>query len=106
VSVLDEIDALAAAGKINSVTLWRRKDGWQANVQSADTGGWTCLTRDTPSEGLAAVLALKPVCDKYDRDNRLAKPVEPYDDEMLAPPAVDEPPLSDLMETEEAGVFD
>jgi hypothetical protein len=84
--MIAQLDDLAGRGALAGVSLSRVGDLWEARLQSAVTGGWAVLRKATPSEALAAVLALNPVCEAYDITHGLAKPVP-------AP-------------TDEAGVFD
>lgn len=39
-----------------SLTLHRLRDGWQANLQTEDGGGWRVAIGSTPSEALCAAL--------------------------------------------------
>lgn len=100
---IEKIDALAKAGKFYGFSIWPSHGGYQVNLATSAPNNWRVRTTDTPSEGIDLVCAM----DYMDENVFATK--EP---EMLAPPAVDEPPLPDewLTETEiahaEAGIFD
>lgn len=93
-----KLDALHEAGKFYGLTIWPTKDGYQVNLATTSKNNWRVRRADVPSEGLALVLGM----DFMDDDGRPRTSTQLLgEDEMLAPPAVDEPPLPD-----DAGIFD
>jgi len=88
VNALEQLDALAAERRIGSVTLCRVGDMWQAGVHSAVTGGYSVLRKPTPSVALAAVFELLPICEAYDKQHGLAKPVEEKPEQTAEPAGV------------------
>lgn len=62
---LDEaITRAAREGRLHTLTLWRTREGWQANAKTPE-GGWCCITTDDPAAGLLrAVSGL--TTDKHD----------------------------------------
>lgn len=70
-----KLDERFARGDLKGFTLWKTPNrGYQANLQSADTGAWRVRTADTPSEAIALVLDMDFV-DEIDRAAGLAAPV-------------------------------
>lgn len=106
--MLAKLDALHAAGNFHGLTIWPWKGGFQVSLSTTAANSWRIRFEKSPSEGLAAVLEV----DELNNDglpmpwplNRTRVASEPA---MLAPPAVDEPPIEELIaETEAAGIFD
>jgi hypothetical protein len=99
--MIAKIDALHAAGKFYGLTIWPTANGYQVNLATTSKNNWRIRRSDTPSEGLALVLDMDFMDDDLPRT-----PAELLgEEEILAPPAVDEPPLPDEVH-EEAGIFD
>jgi hypothetical protein len=103
--MIARLDALHAAGKFFGLSIWPAKGGYQVNLATSSKNNWRVRRAETPSEGLALVLGM----DFMDDDGLSRSPAallgEP---EMLAPPAVDEPPLEDYPEDSPngTGIFD
>lgn len=96
--ILAKLDALHEAGKFYGMSIWPTKDGYQVSLATTSKTNWRIRRSDTPSEGLALVLAMDFMDNGVSEDGR-----EP---EMLAPPDVDEPPLPDELHEDEPGIFD
>lgn len=95
--IIAKIDALHESGKFFGLTIWPTRGGYQANVATTSRSNWRVRTAGTPSEALALVLGMDFM------DNGVEPDREP---EMIAPPAVDEPPIEELLGADEAGIFD
>lgn len=113
---LAKLDELHRAGKFYGFTIWPTNDGeLQVNLATSSKNNWRIRRADTPSDGLALVLDM----DFIDDDRPRTSSELLGETEMLAPPAVDEPPLPDLEdfvqeeieatlreEANDAGIFD
>lgn len=99
--MIAKLDALHAAGNFYGLTIWPTKNGYQVNLATSAPNSWRIRRADTPSEGLALVLAM----DFMDEDRPRASAELLGEAEMLAPPDIDEPPLPDEAH-DEAGIFD
>lgn len=99
--MLAKLDELAASGKFHGFSIWPVGKGeYQVSLATTSKTNWRVRREATPSEGLAAVLAMDFM------DNGVSEPDR--EPEMLAPPAVDEPPeiTAEIEEAAEAGIFD
>jgi hypothetical protein len=104
---VEQLDDLAGRGALAGVSLFRAGDLWEARLQSATTGGWAVLRKPTPSEALAAVMALLPVCEAYDITHGLAQPVEHPEDNCACGGGDASRHASECPEAAEpAGIFD
>lgn len=104
--MIEKLDALHAAGKFFGLSVWPTKDGYQVSLATTAKNNWRVRRGETPSEGLALVLGM----DFMDDDGRPRSSAQLLgEDEMLAPPDVDEPPEIAALADEahdDAGIFD
>jgi hypothetical protein len=81
------IDELHRRGKFHGFSIWPTKDGYQVSLATTAPGNWRVRRAELPSEGAELVLAMN-----YMDDGVKPEPQKIFSDEILAPPAVDEPP--------------
>lgn len=66
-SITDELDALAAEGRVTSVTLAGRKaDGWQCYLKMGLVDSYVARAGVSPSEALAKALDALPATEAHD----------------------------------------
>jgi hypothetical protein len=99
--MIAKLDALHAAGNFFGLTIWPTKDGYQVNLATSAPNSWRIRRADTPSEGLALVLAM----DFMDDDRPRASAELLGESEIIAPRDFDEAALP-AEAHEEPGIFD
>ncbi|WP_439392592.1 hypothetical protein ACRQ5Q_24530 [Bradyrhizobium sp. PMVTL-01] len=66
-NIADELDALAAEGRVTNVSLSRRHGGgWQCYLTLGRTGTHIAQIDDTPSSALAKAIEKLPTTEAYD----------------------------------------
>lgn len=87
-SIGDELDKLAAEGRLTSVTLARRHGGgWQVYLKLGQVDSYVAQIGDTPTTALTGAVEKLPSCEAYDlrfsgqavseRAQQAAAPAEP-----------------------------
>lgn len=88
-NILEKLDELHAAGKMQGFTIWPTRGGYQANLTET-SNAWRIRIAETPSAAVAALFE--------------GGPLELTDEqaEMVTAREIFEPPLEEI----DAGIFD
>lgn len=68
--LLQDLDNLAAQDALHGFTMFKTKHGYQTSLRTEEAGGYRVMRKDTPSEGIAAVLSMDHMEDAATRVHR------------------------------------
>ena len=96
----DKLDAMAAAGTLHGLTVWKHNGEYQANLQTGKSAGWRVRRAATPSDAINLVLGMDYVDEVDDRNGIVSEPVD-FTEAAVAQLEAEEP-----VDEPDAGIFD
>ncbi|MGZ5987427.1 MAG: hypothetical protein ACXWLZ_00120 [Rhizomicrobium sp.] len=100
--MIEKLDELCRSGKFYGFSIWPTPPhGYQVSLATTSKTNWRIRRADTPSEGLALVLAMDFMDNGVSEPDREPEMIEPRDfDEAALPPEAHEEP------EDAVGIFD